>query len=391
MNNFIKQAAARVRKPQKTLDRPTERNLRKISIRFDFVPFYYNHQALFRKEENTLDTVAKSLLVLGSFRYEAHVLRALVRALAGKAHVFDVFFVPVGWLTGTGAPAPETHAAVEVCTDHPQGAVNALVRAALAPFSVGGVLVADEGPVTVRQFPVSWLPGDDAPVCVVAVYPFDPDCAVGIVFLGRHGDAHCGVTYLIPRAQLHVFVSAVRAHVSATYLVNDSIGHFSTTCIPSTEAPRRFPARTCTTLCEVLVEFDPAAFAPATAPPVAACTPYIPKMLVSIVDLPSDTEITCASHGGLDFVTHIGGTRLKTVLVLAKEPFARDIVFSGVFTKRNLVWRGRYTYAVTSASFPFPALKTRPGARAGAGASCACHKHCAMDSAFTTRTFAHVV
>lgn len=390
MNNFIKQAAARARKPQKTLDRPAEKHLRKVSILFDFVPFYYNNQALFRKDENTLDTVAKSLLVMSAFRYEAHVLRTLARALAKKAHIFDTFFVPVGWLAGTGAAVPSSHAAVVACSGSPLAEIEAQARAALAPYSVGSIAVVDEGQVVVRQFPVSWAPGDDAPVCVVAVYPFDPDRAVGIVFFGRHGDAHCGVTYLIARAQLPGFVSAVGAHVAAMYLVNDSIGSFSTTCIPSAGEPRRFPARTCTTLCEVLVEFDPAAFSPATAPPVAACVPYVPKLLVSIVDLPSDTDITCASHGGVDFVTHIGGARLKTVLVIAKEPFAKDVVFSGVFTKRNLVWRGRYTFAVTSASFPFPTLKTRAGARAGAIGS-ACHRHCALDAAFTTRTFSHIV
>ncbi|QGN68049.1 telomere binding protein [Equine molluscum contagiosum-like virus] len=388
MNHFVKQVSARARKPARELAPARDaRAYARVLVCFDFAQLYYNNQALFSKRENTLDHVAKSLLVLASFRYEAYVLRGLVRALLEqRAHVHDVYFVPVGWLAGAGA-APRTHAAVRVVAA--AGDAPALERHArdfLAAHEVARVTVDADGDCRVPQFALDADATAPAPVAVLSFYPFDTSQVLAVVFFGRHGDTHCGLSYLAPRAQLHELAACLYAHVGELYLVNDELGSFATTRVANA-APRRFPAARCASLCEVTRAFARARFAYAEAPPVAPM-PYVPKQLVAVVDLPSDAEITCTRAHGLDVVTHIDGVRLKTVLVLAKDAFVRDVPFQGVFTKRNLVWRRRYTYRVLRASFPCPELK---GAPARAGRAPACQKHCFHGSDYTTRTLAHVV
>ncbi|AAC55176.1 MC048L [Molluscum contagiosum virus subtype 1] len=406
MNHFVKQVAARARKPARELERVEgDVPYARVLLRFDFSALHYNHGALFCKRENTLEDVDKSLLVLAAFRYEAYVLRTLVRTLTerGRAHVYDIYFLPVGWLAGVAADVPPAHAALRLLHSGRLDALERRARELLAQHDVLGVELEDEGPCSVPRFALPAAHDAPAPVAVLAFYPFDPGLLLAVVFFGRHGDAHCGLAYTAPRAQLPALAAALHAHVADLYLLHDEVGHFSSTRVHN-NAPLRFPAETCAGLCEVTRAFAHERFAAARALVAHVPPPFVPKQLVSIVDLPCDTELTCASVHGIDFVTHISGRRLHTVLLLAKEGFMADTVFAGVFSKRNMVWRGRYTFRVLRASFPCPELR---GAGSASGADgedtgtahaagrralrAACHKHCFRGSRYTTRTPAHVV
>ncbi|CCD83224.1 telomere binding protein [Squirrelpox virus] len=380
MNHFIKQAGAGIRKPSyRATVLPHTHRMRYGTLVFDFEDFYYNNDELFHKPTNAVCDVTKSLAVMRSFRHEQAVLRRVVRLVRSRgAHVSDVFFAPVGWLAGTGDP-PYTHAAVRVlhADDGLEGAARALL----------------EGQ-PVRN--VDWLRGEETemqsiavpniqPVGLITFYPFDVDEIAAILFFGAVDEARCGVVYTAPREYTDAVVRRLATVAGELYMLVDGVGALSPVRLAAAgQRAEKLRESSVDVLCEVTRRFDLAGLEPSESP--AARRPLVPKMIVSPLDLPSHVEIRCESRNGVDFVTHIDGRRLDTVLVVAKDEFLSGTRLKGVFVKENLVWRGTYTYRIVSSSFPAPKLAVRRRHKRRE-----CKKHCFCETAFTTRTRTHVV
>ncbi|ATI20991.1 telomere-binding protein [Western grey kangaroopox virus] len=370
MDYFIKQAAARARKPSAAMPPPSGTvRFRTAVVRFDFTGFYYNNARLFAKTRNSLTEVDKSLAVMNTFAYQAHVLTELARMLAKHGHLRDLYFAPVGWLAGApGTELPLTHAAARIIRRCSQPDLEDAVRGLLARYEVENLSVTSAEESGILRFDSKDLrDADYRPVCVMFFYPFDPEKVLAVVFVGRHEDSHCGISYLLNRTHAGTFLRSIFRFVRHIYTVSDELGTFATARISNHAARlQKLPVSAFTNLCEVTHNFDPALFGEPTDLDHPGFVPRVPKIPVSILDLPDGVPITCSATNGLEVVTHIAGQRLRSVLVIVKDRFLKDTPLDGVFSKENLLRNRRYTFTVTAANFKCPSLGADAASASGA-------------------------
>ncbi len=381
MNQFVKRAASSTDKPKKKLDPPLESILFEESmIEFNFVDFYYCNDSLFSKETNSLDDVFKSLSILETFRFEKEIIKGLIKVVREHGYISDVYFSPIGWLTGTGNDVPHTHVSVRIIHTCPTKTIETIARRFLSEEVVEKLSIQQtpkEYSVNVFRIP------DSIPTALITVFPFDTDYILLVLFFGIFNDSRCGLSYVCRREKLNSLVEILKLRVSEITLIKDEVSRTVPVKIYGVHK-HLFPEERIVSICEIVSDFDFSKFKIKDSPRLAVQT-YIPKKLVSLIDLPCGVEIKCVSKDGIDFVTHLRGEKLNTVLIVIKDDFLKSYPLSGVFYKENLVWKGTYTYRITKSTFPVPELKISKNYRSD------CKKHCFYGSAFITRVGLYIV
>ncbi|ASC55604.1 hypothetical protein SePPVgORF025 [Seal parapoxvirus] len=365
MNHFIKQIAAGIKKPAARLTPSGAHEVRVYTVSVEMPGFFYNNENLFNKPVNSVDAVLKSLAVANSFRDEWESLRAVARALqASGIHVVDVFFSPVGWMAGF-APPPGTHAAFKLVALGAAAALRA-VRQVVKSLRPSAQLVPAEAReasvVEVQEFSTAYSQSPP-PVGVMAVCPFDQEASVLVLFFGRTQEAHCGLAYYCAsRTDTDRMLATLLPMVSDMYVVCDDVGRSTVTKHRGGGSTAQFPDSRVTSIVGVVHAFDHRQFPSApSASPSSDLSLYVPKRFVFVLDLPSGVDIRCASRNGTDFVTHVDGRKLDAVLIIVKDSFMAGTTMEGVFQKENLVWRGKYTYRITTSTFEVPEFRGKPG------------------------------
>ncbi|AKJ93704.1 telomere-binding protein [Raccoonpox virus] len=383
MNNFVKQVASKSLKPTKKLTQLDETiSLNECIIAFNFDNFYYCNDGLFSKPINTPEDVLKSLLVMESFAYEKMIIKGLIKILISKAYINDIYFTPFGWLTGVDDD-PETDVVIKLIFNSSLISIKSQVIEYLKSYNVNNLSVlTTEKELNINTFNVP----DSIPISIISFFPFDTDLIVIILFFGVCNDSYCGISYTSPKERLPYIIEILKPLVSEINMLSDEIGRTSSVRIFNSNSVKKFPTNTLTSICEIVYPFDESLFpTPKTFTPLNA-SPYIPKKIVSLLDLPSNVEIRAISRGGVDFITHINNKRLNTILVIAKDSFLKNSTFSGTFIKENIIWKGIYTYRIIKSSFPVPTIKT-----AISNKKKICKKHCFVNSQYTTRTLLHIL
>nr|AAB29633.1 C9L product [variola virus VAR, India-1967, Peptide, 381 aa] [Variola virus] len=98
-------------------------------------------------------------------------------------------------------------------------------------------------------------------------------------------------------------IEILKPLMSEINMLSDEIGRTSSIRIFNSTSVKKFPTNTLTSICEIVYSFDESSFpTPKTFTPLNA-SPYIPKKIVSLLDLPSNVEIKAISRGGVDFIT----------------------------------------------------------------------------------------
>ncbi|AIZ77285.1 hypothetical protein SB87_gp032 [Parapoxvirus red deer/HL953] len=368
MNHFLKQLAAGIRKPATRLTPSGAHEVRVYTVPVELPGFFYNNENLFHKPVNSVDAVLKALALAGTFREEWESLRAVARALqAAGVHVLDVFFAPVGWLAGS-APPPDggAHAGFRVVAAGSASAartVKQVAKSLRTPAALAPGDAREDAVVEVHEFSSAYVGQGPPPVGVMSVCPFDHEASLLVLFFGRTQEAHCGIAYQCPsRTESDRMLATLMPVVSEMYVVCDDVGRSTVTKHRGGAAAGRFPDDRVTSLVGVVHPFDHRQFPSApSAAPASDLALYVPKRFVFVLDLPSHVDIRCASRNGTDFVTHVDGRRLDAVLVIVKDRFMRGTVMEGVFQKENIVWRGKYTYRITKASFEVPEFRGKSG------------------------------
>ncbi|AVD69211.1 ORF092 [Saltwater crocodilepox virus] len=371
MNSFIRLVSRNVRKDVAELAAPEgELAYQRFELAFAIPGFYYNNGGLFRKPENGLPEICKSLLILEDFKYEWHVISEVLAALSASAHVHDLYFVPVGWLLGAeDAPDPSRHVVVRFGVVH--GAARtvgaAKLRAALEPalavFGIRHYALQPRGTETLPRF--SFGRERLRLVCVVALYPFDPRKSLAVVYAGRYRDSYCGLNFVFPQKDLPAFLEYIADYVHELHVLNDRVSDFERVSVAVGDGvgKKTLPHAFFTSLCELAHQMRPLDAAGGGDGDGAGYRTYVPRQYVSLLHLPCDVPIACRRMGALEVVTHIDGRRADPLLVCVKDPFLRDASLDGVFKKRNVLHKNRYTYCILDATFECPRLRPKSRAR----------------------------
>ncbi|UXK19916.1 Telomere-binding protein [Monkeypox virus] len=382
MNNFVKQVASKSLKPTKKLSPLDEViSLNECIISFNLDNFYYCNDGLFTKPINTPEDVLKSLLIMESFAYEKMIIKGLIKILISRAYINDIYFTPFGWLTGVDDD-PETHVVIKIIFNSSLISIKSQVIEYLKPYNVNNLSVLPtEKELSINTFNVP----DSIPISIISFFPFDTDFILVILFFGVYNDSYCGISYISPKERLPYIIEILKPLVLEINMLSDEIGRTSSIRIFNSTSVKKFPTNTLTSICEIVYSFDESSFTtPKTFTPLNA-SPYIPKKIVSLLDLPSNVEIKAISRSGVDFITHINNKRLTTILVIAKDNFLKNSTFSGTFIKENIIWKGIYTYRIIKSSFPVPTIKSVTNKKK------ICKKHCFVNSQYTTRTLSHIL
>ncbi|ARE67329.1 SWPV2-ORF106 [Shearwaterpox virus] len=361
MDNFIKQISSKIVKPIAELEPPDSKvQYYYMTISFNFPDLYYCNKNLFAKPDNTLLDVSKSLLTLNSFPYENFVINDLLRTIRRYCHVYDVYFLPVGWFVGKEDVLPNYQVSIKIIRSTNQEVIENIIRNYLSRHDIygdnlsietdrlNGVSINRHSIVGARQL---------APICVVSFYPFDPENKIlFVIYVGRYKDRHCGVSYVVDREDMYKVINRIYSYVVCIYLVSDDMVTFHTTPLANhSKKLIPLPINHCNTLCEIVHDFEFLRFEQSTMP-IPVFTPFIPKQLVNIINLPDDIPITCASINRLEYVTHIDDKKLKRVLIIVKDKFLRNTILHGTFKKRNIVRNRKYTFTITWSNFECPTL-----------------------------------
>ncbi|AWU47092.1 Telomere-binding protein [Sea otter poxvirus] len=383
MNQFIKNAACKIRKPSFNInDTISTISLRQCTVHFNFLAFYYNNDNLFQKSSNTIDDVTKSLIVMESYKYEYQVLKKLVKniRLFPSIYVSDLFFLPIGWLMGDGV-SPTTHAAIKFVYQGRSNTVEKRIRESMQKYPINNIdFLHTNDTFSIPAFEVPNI----SPTVLVTFYPPDPKNSLAILFFGRSGEVHCGIVYTFDREYLHDAISYLRRISSDMYILHDDIGRFNYVTLTGNKEPMIDTNIQVTAICEIEHELDVSKLIPSRLS--IDVTTFVTKKLIHILDLPSKTEIQCINKNGMDLITHIGGKKLDVLLVIVKDKFLKDTVFDGVFEKENIIWRGIYTYRILKSSFNSPKLNLNKST------SCSIHRQLSISpTTFITRAYSDIV
>ncbi|QRY18917.1 ORF-47 [Teiidae poxvirus 1] len=360
MDNFIKQISFRIKKPTTQLEAADSKvKYSYVFIEFNYPDFYYCNDNLFMKPENSLSDISKSLLMMNSFPYESFILQELLRLLKQYGHVYDIYFLPIGWLMGNGELQAH-HACIKMIKNNSQKVIEEVTRKQLSHYGIEGtnirITTDTTKEVSVNRHPLGV--GQLEPVCVVSFYPFDPENKVlFVIYLGRYNDRYCGVSYVVDRDDMYKAFSRTYMYISDFYLVSDDINTFHTTRVSNhSKKLKMLPINHCTTLCEIVYDFEFVKFDQSIMS-IPVITPYVPKQFVSIINLPDNVPITCIEVNNLGYVTHIDNKKLRKVLIVLKDSFLKNTTLQGTFKKTNIVRHGKYTYVIVFATFECPVLK----------------------------------
>ncbi|ARF02701.1 SWPV1-100 [Shearwaterpox virus] len=361
MDNFIKQISCKIVKPAAELEPPESKmQYYYMNISFNFPDLYYCNKNLFAKPENTLLDISKSLLMLNSFPYESFVIHDLIITIRRYVHIYDVYFSPVGWFVGKGS-LPNYHVCIRLIRSANQDIIDNIVRKYLIQHGIYGdnlsIELETENEIFVNRHSIIGA-RQLQPICIVSFYPFDPENKLlFVIYIGRYNDRYCGVSYIVNREDMYDAMKRIYSYVACIYLVSDDIVTFHITPLASHDGKKlkQLPINYCNTLCEIVYEFEYLRFEQSTMP-IPVFTPFIPKQLVNIINLPDDTPITCSSINRLEYVTHIDNKKLKRILVIIKDKFLKNTILHGTFKKKNIVRNKKYTFTITWSTFDCPTL-----------------------------------
>ncbi|AST09468.1 telomere binding protein [NY_014 poxvirus] len=383
MNNFVKQVASKSLKPSKKLSQRDESiSLNECIISFNFDNFYYCNDVLFNKQTNTPEDVMKSILIMESFTYEKMIIKKLIKLLLPQSYISDLYFCPVGWLTGMDEH-PETHVMIKIIFNTSLISIKSQIIEFLEHYHVNSLtILSTEKELTIPTFNVP----DSIPIGVISFFPFDTDFIIIVLFFGVHNDSYCGISYISHRERLQYVIEILKPMVSEINMLTDEVGRLSSVRIFDSNNSRKFPSSTLTSICEIVYFFDETKFPVPKSLTQLNASPYIPKKIISLIDLPCNVEIRAVSRHGIDFITHINNKRLNMILIIAKDSFLKNTIFSGTFVKENLIWKGMYTYRIVKSTFPVPTIKV-----SGGKYKKTCKKHCFVNSSYTSRTLSHIL
>ncbi|ALA62431.2 DNA-binding protein [Turkeypox virus] len=392
MNNFIKQISLKIKKPVTELDNTSNADIyyHYVTIMFNFPNMYYSNTNLFNKPENNLLDISKSLMSLNSFSYEFFVIKEYVKLIRRYAHIYDIYFIPIGWLVGCGDPV-EYHTCIKLIRSNTQNIIESITKKYLAQHGIHGNEISIQydksNEVKICRYPILSSNKRLEPICVVSFYPFDPENKIIlIIYVGRHKDKHCGISYVIDREDTYQALTRIYPYVDCIYLLSDDIITFHTIpIINNTKNLKKLPIEYCTTLCELVYEFEYSKFDQGNIS-IPAFIPFIPKQLVSIINLPDNVNIMCASANNIEYVTHIDNKKLNRILIIKKDKFLKNTVLRGTFKKINIVRHGKYTYTIISSSFDCPKLENPKSS-----SPISCNKIIQDGSKYVTKTFNDVI
>ncbi|ASK51252.1 Telomere-binding protein [Eptesipox virus] len=381
MNNFIKQAASKLLKPTiKLIQKNENKSYKECIISFDFEDFYYCNNIIFNKNLNTVDDVIKSWTILNSFTYEKYILKGLIKIIKKYSYINDIYFLPIGWLTGTGE-IPTSHVVIKVLlTDYFSHFKNK-IKEYLTSYSVLNLIIQTDKESVLKTF----MFPDILPMALITLYPFDVEYILIVLFFGTCDESYCGITYITSKDMLSTVIEILKPITTEINVICDDITKTFTVKYSDSSQVEKFPSTTLIPICEIITPFNnDKFFIPQKIQPVNIST-YISKKIVSLIDLPSYVDIKCISKNGVDYITHINTKKLKTVLIIAKDDFLKDVIFSGTFKKENLIWKGAYTYRIIESNFIVPELKvSNKGKRY-------VKKYTYNNSTFTTKTGSYIV
>ncbi|QHG62607.1 telomere binding protein [Cetacean poxvirus 1] len=357
MNNFIKQISSRASKPTKKITEVSNIvKYKECNIYFNFNNFYYCNNRLFNKPTNCINEIIKSLLVLSSYRYEKDIIESIVNLLIKNAHthINDIYFTPVGWLTGL-YDVTSYHVVIKFIYTGSILHVKSNIRDYLHSRYINKVDIVDENKeLIVNKFNIPKV----LPVAVLTFYPFNTEYSLLILYFGTYNDIHCGISYIFTKENLPYIVEILKHRVEEIHLLHDEVNQLSSIRINGTPS-QKFPMKKVTYISEVIKLFNLSKFEIDTTKTISPLNIvlYIPKVLVSILDLPCNVEIRSVCKNGIEYVTHIENTKLSTILIIIKDKFMRNVSLIGTFVKENLIWKGHYTYRIIKSDFNVPQLK----------------------------------
>ncbi|AID46822.1 DNA-binding protein [Penguinpox virus] len=386
MDNFLKQISSNVKKPIAELEDPDAViKFYYMNISFNFPDLYYCNNNLFDKPENSLLDISKSLLMLNSFSHECFILQDLLRVIRRYGHVYDVYFLPIGWLVGNGE-SPKYHASIKLIRSNTQEIIDGIVRRQLSQYGIQGdnllISVDSSNEVSINRHSIIGA-RQLQPVCVVSFYPFDPEHKVFfVIYVGRYKDKYCGISYVADREDMYKVINRIYPYVSCFYLVSDGIINFHTTPVANhTRNIKPLPVNHCNTLCEIIYDFEYLKFDQGVMS-IPVFMPFVPKQFVSIINLPDDIPITCTASNNIEYITHIDNKKLKRILIIIKDKFLKDTIMQGTFKKVNLVRHKKYTYTITYSSFDCPKLENTKSSSPST-----CNKAILDGRRYVTKTF----
>nr|WGO62676.1 telomere binding protein [Wadden Sea poxvirus] len=356
MNHFVKHAASKLHKPNKNLVPNNDTiSLQECIISFNFDNFYYCNDNIFIKNTNTLDDVFKSLSIIESFKYEKHIIIGLLKLIRKYGYINDLFFTPIGWLTGIDSNNETKHNVVIKLFLHISTSIKLKVKEYLSTYSITDMSIVITDFITI----VNTFNTDGIPSAIISFFPFDTDYFLIVFFFGTYNESYCGLSYTFNKEKLYIIIETLKQYIMDLYILNDEISRLTITHIPENNIPKKkFPIKNIIQICEIVYQFDETKFdIPKYISNQLTISPFIPKKLVSLIDLPCNVEIKCNSKHGIDYVTHIDNKRIKVYLIILKDSFLKDYPLTGIFVKENLIWKGLYTYRIIKSNFPVPELK----------------------------------
>ncbi|AAF17924.1 gp042L [Rabbit fibroma virus] len=386
MNNFIKYIASKMTKPVCKVTEPVnELKLKECVVSFNFNHFYYNNEGVFNKPCNTLEDVSKSWTVMERFKYEKYVIVGLVKILKKLAYISDIFFVPVGWIAGTSTVhTNETHhVIVKVIFLNSFTVIKNKVKDYLSYHDILDVSVhQNDKEVYVRTFTVP----DQLPSVVISLFPFCIEYILVVLFFGAYEESYYGITYVAHKEHLYTIVEILKPLSSEINIWSDEVTRFVTVKLVDERPKRGFPEKKVYPISEIVHSFNNSVFDATVTIQRLHVTCFVPKKIISLIDLPSNVPIKAFSKNGIDYITHINDKRLTSVLIIAKDDFMKHVTFLGTFKKENIIWKGCYTYHITEATFDVPTLKVTSSCKKKT-----CKKHAFDNFTFTTRVDSYIV
>ncbi|CAC21285.1 47L protein [Yaba-like disease virus] len=386
MNNFIKNAANKMYKPYKKIIPTSEKiALKECIISFNFENFYYLNEIVFNKQNNTLDDLSKSWTIMESFSYEKYVIKGIIQIIKKYAYINDIYFVPIGWLTGIDDNEQQYHVVIKlVFESYVLVTIKNKVKEYCSFHSIKDLHISQTSKdlkISVFEIP------QNMPSALVSLYPFDTEYIMIVLFFGICDESYCGISYITNKENLYNVIEFLKPLVLEINLIIDEISKMTSLKIfNSTQQCEIFPEKKIISICEIMEPLDKKKIDGFKINTPINITLFVKKKIVSLLDVPSNVDIKCMSSNGVDFITHIDNKRLSTVLIIAKDDFIKDVIFSGTFKKENLIWKGCYTYRIIESSFLTPKLNVLNKSN-----NKKCKKHTFNNHTFTTKTGSYVI
>ncbi|AOE46408.1 hypothetical protein SPPV_43 [Sheeppox virus] len=394
MNNFIKHVSYKISKPNKKLSKKLddEIKLKECIISFNFENFYYSNEILFNKPTNSLDDVNKSWLIMESFKYEKYVIMGLINILKKKSYITDFFFIPIGWIVGNNINNDDNidnnHVVIKITIENNKSfqPLSNKIKDFLSHYDIFDLLIIQkEKELNILSFKTP----NNFPSVVISLFPFDVTSIIIVLFFGIFDDSYCGLSYITNKDNLNYVIEVLKPISSEINILSDEITRFVSIKLFNNELNKnkKFPEEKIFFICEFIKIFEKTKFEEPKSVIHTNITTFIPKKMISLIDLPSNVEIRTLSNNGIDYITHINDKKLSTILIITKDNFLKNVSFSGTFKKENIIWKGYYTYRIIESTFDVPKLKISPN---GKKRYITC-KSAFNNSTFTTRSGQYIV